>query len=74
MGRTQLSYTLYLQKSHESSKHRGLDKLLICAGEVLLVGAELAGWPVSEDPTSLSTAGHFDQLWQQMFKFKFIHL
>lgn len=39
-GRAPLLYTSHLQKSHESSKHRGFDKLFICAGKAFLVGAE----------------------------------
>lgn len=31
----------YLQKSQESPKHRGFDKLLICARKAFLVGAVL---------------------------------
>lgn len=31
-------------------------------------------WPISQDPKFLSTVGHFDQLWQQIFMFKLIHL
>lgn len=61
LGRTHLLYVPYEQKSHKSSKHRGLDKLFICAGEAFLVGvvsAKLTNLRGPDVPVILTSNGN----------------
>jgi hypothetical protein len=65
-----MSSTYHLQNSLGSFKHGRSDNLFAYAGEAVLGGAIQGSRTIS----ILSTLGHFNQLWQQMFMLKHIQL